>query len=195
MTMELFRDAAQRSVSQGVAAAVLCGIVFHFSIRPFEFELVMFHFMAAFTLSFFGMFYVFGLAKALLFATSFSTGLLASIAMYRVFFHRCRKFPGPFAAKVSKFHAASLAAKDVKYFRELEKMHEQYGDFVRTGERTPNSGFARADANSQQRSARDQCSTQVSRSDSLRAQLGMFEVNMVRPNRERPKEMFHPHDA
>jgi len=135
MTMELFRDAAQRSVSQGVAAAVLCGIVFHFSIRPFEFELVMFHFMAAFILSFFGMSYVFGLAKALLFATSFSTGLLASIAMYRVFFHRCRKFPGPFAAKVSKFHAASLAAKDVKYFRELEKMHEQYGDFVRTGPR------------------------------------------------------------
>lgn len=133
--MDILRDAAQRSASQGVAAAVLFGIVFHLSIRPFEFELVMFHFMAAFILSFFGMFYVFGLMKAILFATSFSTGLLASIAVYRLVFHRCRNFPGPLAAKVSKFHAASLAAKDVKYYKELEKMHEKYGDFVRTGPR------------------------------------------------------------
>jgi hypothetical protein len=138
--MEVLRDAAQRSASQGVAAAVLFGIVFHLSIQPIEFELVMYHFMAAFTLSFFGMFYVFGLTKSLVFATSFSTGLLASIVCYRLFFHRCRNFPGPTAAKVSKFYAARLSAKNVQYYKELEKMHEQYGDFVRTGEQLSASG-------------------------------------------------------
>jgi hypothetical protein len=151
--MDIIRDAAQdvaqRSVSQGAIAAVLFGIVFHLSIRPFEFELIMFHFMVASTLAFFGLFYVFGLMKALIFATSFSTGLLASITLYRLAFHRCRKFPGPTAAKISKFYAARLSAKNVQYYKELEKMHEQYGDFVRTGERlrTKNSIGVDVDSN------------------------------------------------
>jgi hypothetical protein len=156
--MEVIRDvvqnAAQRSVSQGALAAVLFGIVFHLSIRPIEFELIMFHYMAASIVAFFGMLYVFGLMKALLFATSFSTGLLGSIALYRLAFHRCRSFPGPTAAKISKFYAARLSAKNVQYYKELEKMHEQYGDFVRTGEPLPFQSFISMDVD-EQRSARD----------------------------------------
>ncbi|KAG9191253.1 hypothetical protein G6011_09341 [Alternaria panax] len=137
--MELVRHAMQNvtqvGVSQGAVASILFGVVFHLSIRPFEFELIMFHFIAASTLTLLGMFYAFGLTKALAFAICFSTGTLSSIALYRLFFHRCRNFPGPTAGKISRFYAARLSAKNVQYYKELEKMHEQYGDFVRTGPR------------------------------------------------------------
>ena len=198
-TMDVIRDAvhdaAQRSVSQGAIAATLFGIVFHLLIRPFEFELIMFHFMAASTLTFFGMFYTFGFVKALAFASSFSIGLLGSIALYRLAFHRCRNFPGPTAAKISKFYAARLSAKNVQYYKELEKMHGQYGDFVRTGERLSTQDSIRVDSDEQQRSPRDQRSTQVGCSNSLWSQFGMFEINMVWPDRQRPEEVFDTHDA
>ncbi|EKG20298.1 Cytochrome P450 [Macrophomina phaseolina MS6] len=57
------------------------------------------------------------------------------MAVYRVFFHRLRHFPGPFGAKLSRFYSAYLAGKDIKYYKEIEKMHRKYGDFVRTGPR------------------------------------------------------------
>ena len=82
------------------------------------------------------MLYAFGVGKALIFASSFNLGLLSSIAVYRLAFHRCGKFPGPTGAKVTKFYAARLSAKNVQYYSELAKMHEQYGDFVRTGKRS-----------------------------------------------------------
>jgi hypothetical protein len=128
------RGVAEGNMLSGAGAAALLGVVFHLVIRPIEFELIMFHFMAAWVVAFTGLVYTVGLVKALLFASSFNTGLLGSIAVYRLVFHRCRKFPGPFAAKLSRFYAASLSAKDVKYYKELANMHGQYGDFVRTGE-------------------------------------------------------------
>jgi len=63
----------------------------------------------------------------------FAVGVFLSMVVYRLFFHRIRHFPGPFWAKVSKIYAMSLAAKNVQYNVELEKFHEQYGDFIRTG--------------------------------------------------------------
>ncbi|KAF3044325.1 hypothetical protein E8E12_007952 [Didymella heteroderae] len=70
-----------------------------------------------------------------MFATCFNITTLSSIAIYRLFFHRCRNFPGPLPAKISRFYAAYLSAKDVQYYKELAKVHEKYGDFVRTGPR------------------------------------------------------------
>jgi hypothetical protein len=135
--MNFLQDAVERVAHGDVAyeagASALLGVIFHLSIRPIEFEFIMYHFMAASTLILVATVYVFGLVKASLFAASFNTGLLTSIVVYRLFFHRCRNFPGPLSAKVSKFHAARLATKDVQYYKELAKMHEQYGDFVRTG--------------------------------------------------------------
>jgi hypothetical protein len=66
-------------------------------------------------------------------ATSFNASLILSIAVYRLFFHRIRRFPGPFLSKVSRFSDVALAAKEVKYYREVGKMCETYGDFIRTG--------------------------------------------------------------
>lgn len=68
--------------------------------------------------------------------------LLASISIYRVFFHRLRGFPGPVLASVSKlWHVAQCL--DSKNHILLEKLHQEYGDFVRTGMTTMAVGFWR----------------------------------------------------
>lgn len=131
------------TIGSTAGSAALFGILFHQVVRNVEFELYMYHFMAASTASFLGLTYAFtqfedqslsgALLRATIFATCFNTALLTSIAIYRLFFHRCRHFPGPLPAKISRFYAAYLSAKDVQYFKELAKVHAQYGDFVRTG--------------------------------------------------------------
>lgn len=65
--------------------------------------------------------------------TCFIIGLFTSMVVYRLFFHRIRKFRGPIWARVSRFYAVYLAAKNVQYHVELRKLHAQYGDFIRTG--------------------------------------------------------------
>ena len=58
--------------------------------------------------------------------------LLASISIYRVFFHRLRTFPGPVLARITKlWHVAHCL--DSKNHILLEKLHQEYGDFIRTG--------------------------------------------------------------
>lgn len=68
-------------------------------------------------------------------SSCFFLGVFASMTIYRLFFHRIRRFPGPFAARISRFYALYLSAKNIQYHVELEKLHDQYGDFVRTGPR------------------------------------------------------------
>jgi hypothetical protein len=131
---DLVQGAAHGDIAHGAGAAALLAVLFHLSIRPIEFEFIMYHFMVASAVTFAGMVYAFGLLRAVLFAGSFNSALLTSIAVYRLAFHRCRSFLGPIGAKISKFYAARLAMKNVQYYKELAKMHEQYGDFVRTGE-------------------------------------------------------------
>ncbi|KAL9082807.1 MAG: hypothetical protein Q9165_008775 [Trypethelium subeluteriae] len=51
---------------------------------------------------------------------------------YRVAFHPARRFPGPFWARVTKlYHGSSVRRLDGCFF--LERLRQQYGDFVRTG--------------------------------------------------------------
>ncbi|KAF2450629.1 hypothetical protein P171DRAFT_426956 [Karstenula rhodostoma CBS 690.94] len=123
------------NLPQSAGAAALLGVLFHFVVCQIEFELVMFHFMVAFVLGALGLVYAVGFLGAAVIVTSFNTALLGSIGIYRLLFHRLRKFPGPVGAKITKFHATRLAAKDVQYYKELAKMHEKYGDIVRTGPR------------------------------------------------------------
>lgn len=62
------------------------------------------------------------------------SALWMSIIIYRTFFHRLRKFPGPFMYKVSKlWHVYKLAPNSDNY-KQLDMLHKKYGDFVRTGE-------------------------------------------------------------
>ena len=65
--------------------------------------------------------------------TSFSASLIASILIYRIFFHRLGSFPGPFLAKTTKFWHVSKVAQKSDNFRQLDSLHHEYGDFVRTG--------------------------------------------------------------
>ena len=63
----------------------------------------------------------------------YSLSLFTSIAIYRVFFHQLRRLPGPLGARVSKFwHVGKLLGQP--NFKVLDELHQQYGDFVRTGE-------------------------------------------------------------
>lgn len=70
---------------------------------------------------------------ALLFS-SFSGALFLSIIIYRVLFHRLRRFPGPFPAKITRFYNAYKASRNLQYFNQVREWNREYGDFVRTGE-------------------------------------------------------------
>ena len=124
-------------------AALGLGALFHLSIRKVEVDYLIWHYLALSTGVFSALVYAYlsltncslfqAIAKALLVGVSFNTGLTLSIAVYRLFFHRLRGFPGPIGAKLSRFYTVKLAAKNVQYNKEVAKMHEKYGDFIRTG--------------------------------------------------------------
>ena len=66
---------------------------------------------------------------------TFLVSLFSSIGIYRVFFHRLRRFPGPFLARVSKlWHVWKCVKSRSQNHIVLDELHKQYGDFVRTGE-------------------------------------------------------------
>ncbi|KAL8670626.1 MAG: hypothetical protein Q9168_004837 [Polycauliona sp. 1 TL-2023] len=63
---------------------------------------------------------------------SFIVAVFASIVTYRVYFHRLRHFPGPPLAAISKlWHVAKCLGS--KNHLLMQRMHQKYGDFVRTG--------------------------------------------------------------
>jgi len=68
------------------------------------------------------------------YVTYFAT-LFTSIFIYRAFFHRLKKYPGPFIARVTKFYDVALAVPKLRYYLEIEKLHKQYGDYIRVGPR------------------------------------------------------------
>lgn len=65
---------------------------------------------------------------------SYYAALYTSILLYRVFFHRLRAFPGPFAARATKLWHVWKLAPNSKNYKELNGLRETYGDYVRTGE-------------------------------------------------------------
>ncbi|TGO47638.1 hypothetical protein BCON_0269g00040 [Botryotinia convoluta] len=65
------------------------------------------------------------------------TSLFSSIVIYRLFFHRLRHFPGPRLAAASKLWHV-WQCRDSRNHLVLERLHQKYGSFVRTGENSPN---------------------------------------------------------
>lgn len=63
---------------------------------------------------------------------SYLVALTFSIVTYRLVFHRLRRFPGPFAAKITKGYGVWMS-RNVKYVNEVCKLHDTYGDIVRIG--------------------------------------------------------------
>ncbi|KAK7748664.1 hypothetical protein SLS53_000685 [Cytospora paraplurivora] len=138
----LVQQLAQADLYGLTGRAAGLGVLFHVSIQTVEFERYMFHYLASLPV-FAGLlttvFAVYGhsgvlgaVAKSLLFETVFNASVLLSIVVYRTLFHRCKKFPGPLGAKISKFWSAYVASKNIQYYKELGNFHETYGDFVRT---------------------------------------------------------------
>ena len=63
---------------------------------------------------------------------SYTTALFGSILLYRRFFHRLRNFPGPTWAGLTKFWHVFHCLDSQNYLL-LEDLHQNYGQFVRTG--------------------------------------------------------------
>ncbi|KAI4862377.1 putative benzoate 4-monooxygenase cytochrome P450 [Hypoxylon rubiginosum] len=136
---------SQSHASQAALFSAVLGILFHLTIaRRIEMEYYMYQLLAlllfaaitvtsAYLLMGVSVFHT--IARICIIAGCFSVGTFASMISYRLFFHRLRKFPGPLDSKVSRFFSALRAAKEVKYYKEIAKLNEQYGDFVRTGPR------------------------------------------------------------
>ncbi len=72
--------------------------------------------------------------NASLLAGVYTACLLVSIGVYRLFFHRTRRFPGPASAALSKWALVPVDAAGTRPYY-LRKLHKQYGDIVRTGPR------------------------------------------------------------
>lgn len=144
LSLSGLRGALEADPLPAAGSAAILGVVLHISVfRNIEVELYLYSFLGLYLAAMLGIGYAYlsliefsiieSLTRVLLLAASFNAGLILSIAIYRLFFHRLRRFPGPFGAKLSRFYSASLAAKNFQYYREVAKMHEKYGDFIRTG--------------------------------------------------------------
>lgn len=67
-------------------------------------------------------------------SSTFVVSLLTSIAVYRLLWHPLRNFPGPVGARISNFWAvAKTAQSGFKWYQVQGRLHEQYGEFVRSG--------------------------------------------------------------
>lgn len=66
-------------------------------------------------------------------ASIYLFGLFLSIAVYRLFFHRLRAFPGSRLASLSKLWHVWMC-RTSKGHRVLESWQKQYGSIVRTGQ-------------------------------------------------------------
>jgi hypothetical protein len=64
---------------------------------------------------------------------SYFLPLFFSIALYRLCFHRLRRFPGPFWARLSMFWRIKQIASQNHYIL-VDNLHKKYGDVVRIGE-------------------------------------------------------------
>ncbi|KAF1354619.1 putative cytochrome P450 monooxygenase [Delphinella strobiligena] len=76
----------------------------------------------------------FGLALASTtnYAVLYLVGLYTSLLVWRAFFSPLNKFPGPYAARITKFHQCYTVRKFDRHHI-LRKLHHQYGNFVRVG--------------------------------------------------------------
>ena len=65
--------------------------------------------------------------------TAYLGAMWTSMIVYRSFFHRLHRFPGPPLYQTSKLvHFLSLGKLD--NFRKLNRWHQKYGNFVRIGQ-------------------------------------------------------------
>jgi hypothetical protein len=75
----------------------------------------------------------------------FLISLWTSMLLYRAFFHPLKNFRGPLPAKLSKIWALMQTAKSgLKWYQVNAALHQEYGDYVRTGLSPRSSSIASA---------------------------------------------------
>ena len=79
--------------------------------------------------------YAQALLRALCIVASFLAGVWTSMIIYRAFFHRLNKFPGPWPLKLTKF-CQFVSTWKLDAFRRSHRQHQKFGKFVRTGRST-----------------------------------------------------------
>lgn len=141
--LEVLRAGLDASFARTAIAGASIGVLLHATIlRVVEIENYLFHFLGLLSASTAALLTAYlasgfplvdAIQRVSLLNAGFYVALFCSIAAYRLFFHRLRRFPGPVGAKVSRFYAASIASKKIQYYKEVDKLHQKYGDFVRTG--------------------------------------------------------------
>ena len=198
MVQSLLHYAAQASSDPAFIGAALLGVLFHVSIQLVEFERFMFHYLAALPVMALGMTAVlsdFGrlawaqaIVKSIFMETIFNLSFLLSIGVYRMLLHRCRGFPGPVGARLSRFWTAYISGKNLQYYKDLEKMQAKYGDFVRTGIqhdrlRTLHRALCTCKL-TDRRAARNYRLSRFSCHRNIRSCIKVAEVNMVRSVRQ-----------
>ena len=66
-------------------------------------------------------------------SSSYLGAVAGSMLIYRLFFHQLRGYPGPAAARISQFYWVARIWKKADHFRQLDNLHQQYGEYVRAG--------------------------------------------------------------
>ncbi len=146
LTSSGLKSALEADLRPTAAFAASLGVLLHVCIRNIEVDIYMYHFLALYGIAILALGYAYlffaeftvvqALTRVLLTTASLNSGLIVSIAIYRLFFHRLRNFPGPLGAKLSRFYTVWKASKSVQYYKEVAKMHQTYGDFIRTGQKS-----------------------------------------------------------
>lgn len=80
------------------------------------------------------------LSTATLIFASYLSTLFTSITIYRLFFHRLRRFPGPLAAKITRLYGP-YTNRHGRMHQEQTALFQKYGDIVRIG---PNELYIRS---------------------------------------------------
>lgn len=129
------------------AIPLLAGVAVHLAVRPFEVDQYTSKFIFAYFVSFTalvtklhshgGLSLAESVLETAFIAAGFNTGLFGSILVYRAFFHRLHRFPGPLYARLTRFYAMKIAALTLQAHLATENVHDQYGDFVRVGTQSP----------------------------------------------------------
>lgn len=74
------------------------------------------------------------LVQTIYLVTYYLLSLFTSIAVYRLFFHRLKDFPGPRLAALTKLWHV-WKCRDSRGHLVLQTWHDEYGEFVRTGKK------------------------------------------------------------
>ena len=125
-------------ISSTIFFSILLSVVtLHvFVLKRFEVDHLALSIIATSAVVYGGLIYTTNLGDATAAAAVFWTSLWLYIGAYRAFFHPLKGYPGPFAARLSKFWSIKqVLDTERRFHRRHQQLQKRYGDYVRTGPR------------------------------------------------------------